>query len=188
MFINNTIINNFIPSPSLREGLNNKYLTPKTALKPMHLVINQGADIKEDKIIRFAFKILPRQVERGNHTITFCKSIFVSQNELQFEEGFEGRQNVNFLHIFLSKPRKIFETTPNLFISRIFHGSSKEHYYQDPFDEKNKILLKLICASASRKKYTVLLHTDDKNFINHPTFVVYPERLGKIKIQEKENE
>ncbi len=184
MFINNTIVNNFIPSALLRNVLKGKYLTPRSAFKPMHLIINQGINLI-DEIIRISFKVLSRQVKRDSHFYNICHSNVVGDKENGIDEGKEGIIDINFLHIFLSKPRKIFETTPSLFITTVFHGRKIDHYYGDEMKDDNIILVKLKCASGIRDTYTVYLHTDCKDLIDHPYFIVNPDRYGNVELKER---
>lgn len=180
MFKNNTFVKNFIPSNYLRDILKvKKYLTPQTALKPMHLVINQDADL-DDEVIRFAIKVMPRQVLRGRHIYNMCNSNICGDADIITDEGQgDERIDVDFLHIFLNKPRVVFETTPNLYITKVFHGRRIDHYSYDPMPDSNIILCKFECESGIRKLHTVYLHTANWQC---PKFIVHANRYGKIEV------
>ena len=185
MFINNTIVNNFKLSSNLREKLiSSAYLTDRTAFKPLHKIIFQDVKNLENEV-RVAFKILQREVKRDPHTYNICHSNVVGDSELGVDEGKEGVVSVDFLHIFLSSPRNIFETTPNLFITEIFHGRGRDHYRLDEMNDNSIVLVKLIASSAIRKLYTVYLHTDSQDFKDHPFFIVNPDRYGNIELCQR---
>jgi len=177
MFINNTIVNNFVLSNAAIEALQNNYLIPTCAFKPMHKVFNKT----NDSVARIAIFILTKRVRREQHIFNVCHSNYVSDKEIGCEPDI-GEVTIPLLHIVVEPLRFRIEPIPKLFYTLVFHGRKKEHYSGDGIPS-GKILCEIHGASAIRSLYSAYLWTDSEYFKNHPRFIVYPDRMGKIEIK-----
>jgi hypothetical protein len=176
MFINGTIVNNFKLSPPAREALNAEFLIPRCAFKPMHKIFNKT----NDTLARVAMFVLPKKVQRGRHIYNVCRSNALGSIDV-IEEPAQGEVEIQLLHIIVEPVRFVIDPTPNLFFSSVYHGRKRDHWRGDG-KPTGKILCEVHGASAIRPLYSAYLWTDSKCLSDHPKFVVYPSRMGDIKL------